>query len=347
MIHHLWQSTLFAGVVWMIALALRRHAARTRYWLWCAASLKFVVPFGWLMDVGSRVAWHGASAVVPTGTTFVMDQVLTPSALSIAVPATAHPSAIGLIPAILLAIWTLGTITVVGWWCRQWRQVRAALDAATPVPAGRCDSAGLPVLSSPFMFEPAVVGIRRSVLLIPEGLIERLAPQQLDALIAHEQCHVRCHDNLVAALHMAIEAIFWFHPLTWWIGARLVDERERACDEAVLQAGARSTDYAEGILTVCRWSLGAPVMFMSGISGSDLRSRIDSILANRKRRRLSRAGRWLLAAGALFAVAGPIGIGHCTHPRHPRHRLRRQSVRDSRWCRSGRRLRRPGLASTS
>ena len=78
--------------------------------------------------------------------------------------------------------------------------------------------------------------------------------------MAHEVCHVRRRDNLTAALHMLVEAAFWFHPLVWWLGARLVAERERACDEAVLRLGRRPEAYAEGILKVCgsawsrRWS---------------------------------------------------------------------------------------------
>jgi hypothetical protein len=54
----------------------------------------------------------------------------------------------------------------------------------------------------------------------------------MEAMLAHELCHVRRRDNLVAAMHMMVEAVFWFHPLVWWIGVRLMEERERACDEA-------------------------------------------------------------------------------------------------------------------
>jgi bla regulator protein blaR1 len=43
--NHLWQSTLFVGVMTMLAWLLREHGAHVRYWLWCAASLKFLLPF--------------------------------------------------------------------------------------------------------------------------------------------------------------------------------------------------------------------------------------------------------------------------------------------------------------
>lgn len=51
---------------------------------------------------------------------------------------------------------------------------------------------------------------------------------------------------------MIVEAIFWFNPTVWWIGTRLLEERERACDETVLSLGNEPRVYAEAILNVCR-----------------------------------------------------------------------------------------------
>jgi hypothetical protein len=45
---HLWQSTLFAGVVLLLTLALRKNRARVRHWLWSAASIKFFIRFLYL-----------------------------------------------------------------------------------------------------------------------------------------------------------------------------------------------------------------------------------------------------------------------------------------------------------
>jgi len=79
-------------------------------------------------------------------------------------------------------------------------------------------------MAAPDLPEPGVVGILRPVLLLPEGILDQLDQTQLDALLAHEFCHVRRRDNLTAAIHMVVQAIFWFHPLTWWIGVRLLTE---------------------------------------------------------------------------------------------------------------------------
>src|SRR5262249_61038660 len=128
--------------------------------------------------------------------------------------------------------------------------------------------------SAPGLLEPGVVGSWRPVLLVPAGTADRLTPSQLDAVIAHELCHVRRRDNLTAAIHMIVEAIFWFHPAVWWIGARLVDERERACDEAVLNQGARPQDYALGIVNICKLYANTPLACVAGVTGLNSSNRL-------------------------------------------------------------------------
>ena len=306
--NHLWQSTLVVALVWLVTLALRRHDARVRYWLWAAASVKFFLPFSWLISLGALVEWRTAPTIAQPAATFVMQEILAAPLLTGAVPQVPQDTNIG--RWVVLGVWLAGTAAVLFWWGREWRPMRSALRRATPLLLGPdCDAGGLTVMSSPSAFEPGVVGILRPVLLFPEGLVDRLTRAQLDAILAHERAHVRAHDNLFAIVHMAVEAIFWFHPLVWWIERRMIDERERACDEAVVRAGKRPADYAEGILAVCRWSLESPVMCVSGVTGSDLRTRIEAILANRLGRRLRLTGRVLLAGAALIVIAGPIGIG--------------------------------------
>lgn len=51
-IDHLWQSTLFAVVAWVLTLALKRNRAATRYWVWFAASMKFLAPLAVLVAIG-------------------------------------------------------------------------------------------------------------------------------------------------------------------------------------------------------------------------------------------------------------------------------------------------------
>ena len=81
--------------------------------------------------------------------------------------------------------------------------------------------ASCPLVSSTAQLEPGVFGIFRPVLWLPAGIADRLDGAELEAVLAHELCHIRRRDNLFSALHMLVEALFWFHPLVWWLGARL------------------------------------------------------------------------------------------------------------------------------
>ncbi len=113
---------------------------------------------------------------------------------------------------------------------------------------------------------------------------------------------------------MLVEAAFWFHPLVWWIGARLVEERERACDEAVLSLGSEPQVYAEAILNVCKLYVESPLVCVSGVTGSNLKKRIHAILTEHVAGDLTFARKLALAAAAVVAVTVPIGVGILNAP---------------------------------
>jgi bla regulator protein BlaR1 len=220
------------------------------------------------------------------------------------------PRAPSRILAVLFGVWLCGFLANgLAWW-RRWRRVRAALRAASPLPL----KLPIPVMSSPARLEPGVFGAFRPVLLLPEGITERLTPAQLQPILAHELCHVRRRDNLTAAVHMIVEALFWFHPLVWWMEARLVEERERACDEEVLRMAGDPQDYAEGIVTVCKFYLESPLVCVSGVTGSNLKRRVEAIMMNRDAHKLSFTRKALLAAAGIGAIIGPIVVGHAQTP---------------------------------
>jgi bla regulator protein BlaR1 len=309
LLNHLWQSSLFAILAGLLTLALRRNSARTRYWLWFAASVKFFIPFSLLVDAGSRVEWRTAPAIVQPAVSISVEQVFTAPAMILGTPEVARNEA-NYWPIVLGALWFCGFATVLFSWTRQWRRIRLAVRVAKPY--------GMPLpiktMLSPTLLEPGVFGVLRPVLLLPEGIAERLMPDQLEAIVAHEMCHVRSRDNLAAAVHMLVEAIFWVHPLVWWIGKRLVDERERACDEEVLRLGSEPEVYAESILKVCEFYLESPLDCVSGITGSDLRKRIRNIMTEHATLRLNAGRKLLLAVAAAAAVMTPIVIGALNAP---------------------------------
>jgi hypothetical protein len=230
-VNHLWQSTLAMLVAWLLTLVLKRNQARTRYWIWMAASLKR--------------------------------------------------------------------------WSRAWWAIRATLQSASRISL----PIDVPVFSTSRTIEPGIVGIFRPALLLPETILDRLSAPQLGSILAHESCHVQRRDNLTAAIHMAKEAIFWFHPAVWWIERRLIQEREQACDEAVLQLGNDAEVYAETILNVCKFYIESPMASMSGVTGSDLKQRIARIMAKQVAIKLDITRKLLLSAAGIAAIWIPMLFG--------------------------------------
>src|SRR5215471_10341719 len=75
---HLWQSTLVVLVAGLLTLLLQKNHARARYWLWLAASVKFLVPCSWLVALGSKLAWR-SSITSPTALYVTVEQITKPS----------------------------------------------------------------------------------------------------------------------------------------------------------------------------------------------------------------------------------------------------------------------------
>ncbi len=309
--NHLWQSTVFAGLAALLTLPLRNNRARVRHRVWLAASCKFLVPLSVLVALGGHVRSKAVNGRSQSRIAIAMDEVSQPfappaiSARRVAPPLTASP-----LPEILFTLWALGFLRIGGAWWIRWRRIRDAVRAGSRL---RLDIP-VPAVSSRISLEPGVFGIFRPVLLLPENMFDRLTPPQAEAIVAHELCHVRHRDNLSAALHMFVETVFWFHPLVWWVGKRMVAERERACDEEVLQLGSQPRVYAEGILKVCKLYMEAPLVCVSGIAGADLKKRIHQIVSAAAVRRLGWRRKVLLGAAGVAALAWPLAVGIMNAP---------------------------------
>ena len=204
---------------------------------------------------------------------------------------------------------------------RSWQRLRATVRRGEPVALAD----GTPALMVAESVEPGIFGIMRPVLVLPRGIAEQLSAEQLDAIMAHELSHMRRRDNLTAALHMLVEAVFWFHPLVWWLETRLVEERERACDEAVLESRRQPVAYAEAILNVCKFYVGVPLSCVSGVMGSHLKTRIARILSGQAARKLDLRRKALLSLTGVLTLGAPLALGIALAPRvHCRLRRRRQ-----------------------
>ena len=305
LLDHLWQSSLFALAAGLLTLALRGNAARIRFWLWFAASLKFLVPFAALVFLGTRLARLIPAPLPPSL------RALAPVAQKFSAPAQALAPAHGadfVLP--LLLIWLAGFCAILVLALTRWLRLRALVHQARALPL----AAPVEVRASQSLLEPGLVGIFKPVVLLPQGLLAGLSPAERDGILAHEVVHLRHRDNLTAALHMLVEALFWFWPPVWLIGGRLIAERERACDEGVIAAGHDPEIYAGGILKVCRFCIRSPLACAAGASGANLSLRVRQIMSEEQAVALDGSRRALLAGASLLALGLPVMAGLSATP---------------------------------
>lgn len=310
--NHLWQSTIVTAAVALLSFALRRNSARVRYWLWFLAAMKFLVPFSLLVTAGQQLEWRNSPAVAQRPISTVVG-ISTPfeSNAVVSMPAERKTTAPkpDMIAVGLPAIWLCGVVVSLGFWIGSWLRMREALHSAKPFPLETPHNLRIRTLSSPALLEPAVFGIFRPALMLPRGIERRMPPEQLKAVIVHELCHIRRRDNLATAIYMVTETLFWFYPLVRWIGKRMIAEREHACDAEVLRLGHEPSAYAEGILHVCKSYLESPLHCATGVTGSDLKVRIRTILSGQTEFDLSFAKKALLTTAGVAAIASPIAVG--------------------------------------
>ncbi len=102
---------------------------------------------------------------------------------------------------------------------------------------------------------PVVVGIVKPMILLPPALLCGLDPNQVAAILSHEMAHIRRYDVIVNLLQRVVEALLFFHPVTWWISRRVSIERENCCDDLAAACMGR-LPYAGALLQMAELCIG-------------------------------------------------------------------------------------------
>ena len=149
---------------------------------------------------------------------------------------------------------------------------------------------------------PVTWGVVRPIILLPESVLAWgvESPARLQAVLAHETAHIARWDAVSQLIARLGVAMFWFNPLMW-IASRLARlERERACDDAVLELGTRPSDYAGHLVAVAQLLPNPASVGASGLAmarRSQLERRVRAILDEHANRRgVSRVSLALVSA---------------------------------------------------
>lgn len=313
---HLWQAGIVILGLWALERVLLRAApARHRSALWTLALLALCVPAG--VAGSALAAWlgpwlesgGGAGSVTVDG----LRAVLRPELPG---PETA-PSRIWLLPTIL---WLAGA-TLLAVRLRRHRRAVATVGSSTePVRGQRLVAAARRAGADPDRVVvttgscmPHVRGLLRPRIVVPAALVRCLEFEELAAVLAHEDAHVRRRDGLRRLAYAPVLLILWFFPLTWLVLRRLHGMAEMACDEAVLRRGFEQRTYARALARSLRLGLDWPAAAPALAGGADIRARLGNLRRREKEAHMKRhvlaIGLALLALATSVVVAAPRNAG--------------------------------------
>lgn len=342
-------TTILAGAALLQALWRRRTSAATRHLTWT-----LVVASLLLLPVAWRVAprWSVAAAGPATAETTMLAaepaiedgsgsvRVAASTSPGVAAPATAPRDATiagaWAVPAgiVALGVYAVGLAGVLlslalhhgrtrrlaaratevhdGPWIELLAAASAEIGVRRPVRLLRSREVGLPM----------TFGTRVPSILVP-ATADLWSDDRRQAVLLHELAHVARYDCLTQTLALVACAAYWPHPAVWWVARQLRVERELACDDRVLAAGAEARAYAGHLLDLA-YSLGgrqAPALAVSMARPSQLEGRLMAALDPARNRRspgvVALATLGAVASLAVMTVAGATPVPIETMPDRP------------------------------
>ncbi len=153
---------------------------------------------------------------------------------------------------------------------------------------------------------PLTWGWWRPVVLLPADAAHWPAERRRVVLL-HELAHAKRWDCLTQTVARIVCALYWVNPLVWLAVRQMCVERERACDDLVLNSGCRASDYAAHLVEIARTFRRAPQL--AGIAmarSSQLQGRVAAIVDASRVRRL-RPFTALSILGLMGALALSVG----------------------------------------
>ncbi|MBV8638925.1 MAG: energy transducer TonB [Candidatus Eremiobacteraeota bacterium] len=304
----LWQGVIICGIAAILARMLSRESAATRCAVWFSALLAVaVIP---VVTVMWPVHLHALDSSVSAGAS---------SRVRITLIALSNAADRSWVVWPVVAVWLCGAVV---------SMLRLALSAIrierirrTALPVIVNDAA---ILSSPVITTPIAAGVISPVVILPHDLVDKLAPDDVKRVVAHERAHIARNDVLANYVQRIVEAALWFNPSVYAIGHQLVKEREAACDDAAVDATGESHEYAVCLATIAQsivhpqTPLTSPSVFGSRRA---LVTRIERLLADSIQRKITFNPYALSAVMAVFvaitlaleafspAFAAPVGVG--------------------------------------
>lgn len=296
LLNFLWQGALIGLIAALLLHVARSARPQLRYAIACLALLACAAAP--VADVTRQLSASGSEDAAP----IVIESV---AAFAPAISqATANAAAWRVDDALswIVALWAIGAcllslrMAMGVWWIQRLcaaprsetqRSWQARLDAIA-VHFGLSRRVTLRLVDS--LTTPASVGWWRPVVLLPTALLTRMPVDLIEALLAHELAHIRRHDYLVNLLQGAVEAMLFYHPVTWWLSRQIRIEREHIADRMAVEVAVepRRLAFALSELSGCMASATPMPSLALAANGGRLMSRIEQLVRPGVRRNSGR-----------------------------------------------------------
>lgn len=306
LLHSLWLGALLALAAACALAAMARFTAAARH----AVAMGFLTAMVLLPAGGFLRFWQLSGEQLSEGLLPVMT-VVEP----VAMPGM-HAQASSAMHDAIVLMWLLGVALMLlrhagGLWAVR-NMARAPHESLSPAWQARVRrlsgamgiARDVVVHVSQDVVAPCAARVLRPVIWLPASLLARMPADQLEALIAHELAHIARKDWLWNGLQCVFEALLFFHPAAWWLGRRIRQEREHACDDLAVAACGDAIALAEALAALER-QRQSPLHLALAANGGSLMQRITRLLSAPPSR-----GSWVaritlglvLTGGALIAA---------------------------------------------
>ncbi|HEY6273871.1 MAG TPA: M56 family metallopeptidase, partial [Terriglobales bacterium] len=214
-------------------------------------------------------------------------------------------------PVVLALVWLAGVLFLALRWLASTFSLAALVRRAVPVSDPEWNaqvrkvSCALNVRRSIVLLEsqqtevPLAIGIFRPAVILPPDRRE-WSDLRRQAILHHEIAHIARLDALTQSVAQAATTLYWFHPLAWLIVRAMRAERERACDDQVLAAGTKPSEYAHELLDIVANLRQPDLAALAMGRRSQLEGRVLAVLNPALRR--GPVSRWTSFALALLVL---------------------------------------------
>lgn len=310
-LHFLWQATAIALVAWTICrFLLKSPRLRSAVYSFALLAMIVAVPLTLSMVLKHQpVSPAMSDGTAPLTGGFEPAGQIAPEALTSAKQAEEGGSySLWVFAAYILGLAMMLVRVMMGYrWSsrirREGQQVRESNwpeALTTAVKSMKAKTVPLMVWSENVV-SPVVTGFFRPVIVLPVSFMSGLPMSQAVAILSHELAHLRRYDHLAVFLQRLVEAIFFFHPVVWFVSRRLDQEREKACDDLVMKAGGDPGEYAR-TLVLCASEQNA-TLALAAASGSKLEERVLRILGQPEKTSVRmNCGGWMTIAITMVAI---------------------------------------------